>query len=173
MSARGNAVRTDRPHGRKPRGFSTTETMAVLAIAGVLLAVGAPAMADFLATQRVKSAAMDLRSSLMLARSEAIKRNTNVSLTAIGGSLANGWEVKIGSTVLQSASNADAVGVSGSSVTSIAFNREGRLATPGRVTLLLSASSNPQVIPRCVVIDLNGRPTVQLDNNRDGNCANG
>jgi type IV fimbrial biogenesis protein FimT len=147
--------------------------MAVVAIAGVLLAVGAPAMADFLATQRVKSAAMDLRSALVLARSEAIKRNTNVAVAAKGGDLANGWEVKVGSTVLQSAGNPDAVGVSGSSVSTISYNREGRLANPGRITLLLSASSNPQVVPRCIVIDLNGRPSIQLDNNRDGNCTNG
>ena len=172
MSARGSTARPGRQRGEKLRGVSTTETMAVLAIAGVLLAVGAPAMAELLATQRLRSAAADLRDSLSQARSEAIRRASPVAMPLPAGDFAGGWEMRSGSVSVLGATGGSEVSANPVRPSTITYAHDGRLATPGRIALLLAASGNPRVVPRCIVIDLNGRPTIGLDSNRDGDCGN-
>jgi type IV fimbrial biogenesis protein FimT len=60
------------------RGFTIIELMVTLGIAGVLAAVAAPSMKDFINNSRLKSHNSALESSLMLARSEAVKRQVRV-----------------------------------------------------------------------------------------------
>lgn len=55
-------------------GFTAVELMVVLSIMAVLIALAAPSFAMTIESWRVRDAAESLRSSLMLARSEAIKR---------------------------------------------------------------------------------------------------
>ena len=63
-----------------PKGFTLLELMVVLAIAGVLMAVGIPAMGDFIRNSRITSAANDVMAALHFTRSEAIKRRDPVTL---------------------------------------------------------------------------------------------
>jgi len=56
------------------RGFTLIELLVTIAIAAILAAVAAPAMRDIIATSRLKGHSAALQESLMLARSEAIKR---------------------------------------------------------------------------------------------------
>ena len=56
-------------------GFTLVELMIVLVIAAVLLAIAAPGFRTLLERNRLQSAASNLYASLMLARSEALKRN--------------------------------------------------------------------------------------------------
>jgi prepilin-type N-terminal cleavage/methylation domain-containing protein len=60
---------------RQP-GFSLIELMITLAIAGILLALGIPALQTMVATTQSKTVAESIQSGLRLARSEAIARNS-------------------------------------------------------------------------------------------------
>ena len=61
-------------------GFTLLELMVVLAIAGILMAVGIPAMGNFLRNGRITAAANDVMAALHFTRSEAIKRRQPVTL---------------------------------------------------------------------------------------------
>ena len=61
-------------------GFTLVELMVTVAIVGILAAIGAPSFKDMLNQTRASSLANELAASLNLARSEAIKRGTRVSV---------------------------------------------------------------------------------------------
>jgi type IV fimbrial biogenesis protein FimT len=65
---------------RAQAGFTLLELMVVLAIAGVLFAVGIPAMGNFVRNSRITGAANDVMAALHFTRSEAIKRRLPVTL---------------------------------------------------------------------------------------------
>jgi type IV fimbrial biogenesis protein FimT len=81
------------------RGFSLTESLVVLAMTGTLLGLGATTVGDLLHGLRLQAATGDVLQQLMLARSEAIKRNVRVALCKSadgelctpGGSWEQGW----------------------------------------------------------------------------------
>jgi type IV fimbrial biogenesis protein FimT len=72
-------------------GFSLIELMTVVAIVAVSAVLAAPTFAQQLANFRVRGAAEGIVNGLNLARAEAARRNSSVSLTlsASGG----GWSV--------------------------------------------------------------------------------
>ncbi len=56
-------------------GFTIVELVIVIAIAGVLMAIGLPALKDVIDSTRSKSAAESILGGLRLAKAEAIRRN--------------------------------------------------------------------------------------------------
>jgi len=68
-------------------GFTLLELMIVVAIAGLLLAVGVPAMGNFIRNSRITGAANDVMAGLHFTRSEAIKRRQPVTLCTSANSL--------------------------------------------------------------------------------------
>lgn len=62
------------------RGFTLLELMIAIAIAAILLAVGVPSFADFVANTRIATDSSNLLVDLALARSEAVKRGTAVTI---------------------------------------------------------------------------------------------
>ena len=64
------------------RGFTLTELMVTLAVAGVLAGVAVPNLRSFIQNSRLSSASNDLLRSFNLARTEAIKRQANVVVCA-------------------------------------------------------------------------------------------
>ncbi|WP_370299378.1 GspH/FimT family pseudopilin [Abyssibacter sp.] len=60
------------------RGFTLIELLVAIAVASILLAVAVPSFRGLIASNRSASDANALLSVLILARSEAIKRNTTV-----------------------------------------------------------------------------------------------
>ncbi|MEJ5988381.1 GspH/FimT family pseudopilin [Ramlibacter sp. PS3R-8] len=81
---------------QRARGFTLVESLVTLAMVGSLLALGASSMADLFHGLRLQAMSGDLFQQLMLARSEAIKRNGRVVLckSADGNSCAGSgaWE---------------------------------------------------------------------------------
>lgn len=63
---------------RRPVGLSLLELMIAVAILTILLLVTMPAFSSLLQQQRLKGAAETVLSDLMLARSEAVRRNAPV-----------------------------------------------------------------------------------------------
>lgn len=60
------------------RGFSLIEAMVVIAILSVLLSLGAPAFASYVANVRLRAAAESFLAGIQTARAEAIRLNNNV-----------------------------------------------------------------------------------------------
>lgn len=79
----------------KQSGVTLLELIVVLAIFGILLVIGMPSFAAYTSNSRLTSATNALVSSLLLARSEAIKRNSRVvlckSANGLACSISGGW----------------------------------------------------------------------------------
>lgn len=73
---------------QRQHGMTIVEVMIVLAIAGILAAIGVPGFVDLIRTKNLVAAASDLKSDLTFARSEAVKRNRRV-LVCPAGTAAN------------------------------------------------------------------------------------
>lgn len=77
------------------QGFTLVELLVTLAVATILLAVGVPSFASFVANSQLTSQANDLLGAAALGRSEAIRRNQAVTLCRTqpdGTSCARGQE---------------------------------------------------------------------------------
>lgn len=61
-------------------GFTLIELLVTLLVAAVILGVGVPNFSEFIANNRMASAANDVVSAMHLARSEAIKQRANVTI---------------------------------------------------------------------------------------------
>ena len=149
--------------------------MISIVIIAILLAIGTPALRDMIVGQRVRGAANDLYSDLAFARAEAIKRNAQVSVVQESGGWLNGWSVQVaGNPIRNQGMIADVTLGGDTSVTTIVYNADGRLATlTGNTSFNFSSSSGGAVGMRCVVITPSGRPAVLVDSNRNGNCQDG
>lgn len=76
------------PKGFAPRtdaGFTMIEMMIVVAMSAILLAVASPSFMSLVRTNRLDVAGGDLRSAVMLARSEAVKRSTLTVVEPVSG----------------------------------------------------------------------------------------
>ena len=149
-------MQTQTRHPAAQHGFTLIELMVVVAILVVVLGVVAPGFRTFLDGQQVKSMAYDLTTDLLLARSEALKRNASVSIARNGSSWNDGWATAAAATndrISTRNASAFAVAVSGAPA-SITFDVNGRVSSPTaevRITLTSSGAS------RCVELGLSGR----------------
>jgi type IV fimbrial biogenesis protein FimT len=62
-------------------GFTLIEMTVVVALAAILIMLAAPSFSNFLSKRRVEGVASELAIDLQYARSEAVARNQNVSVT--------------------------------------------------------------------------------------------
>jgi type IV fimbrial biogenesis protein FimT len=144
---------------RHARGFTLIELMTVVFVAVILAAVGVPSFSRLIAAQRVKAAASNLQQALLVTRSEALKRNTDVAVMPAGGQWSSGWTVVNASSgaVLNTYPPAPNITISGP--TSITYQSSGRIS-PGTDTTFRVASSAASDL-RCVSINLTGMPSVR------------
>jgi type IV fimbrial biogenesis protein FimT len=155
---------------RRAGGFTLIELVITVTLLGVLLSIAVPGMRQLTLNQGVKSAAFDLFSALEYARSEAIKRPSETVTLKAGansdGAWSTGWRLLDGSgTKLRSWSVASNISVSDkNSLTQVTFAKDGHVATSPMLTVKSSATVSG-VEPRCIQVDLIGRP-----NSTTGNC---
>lgn len=153
-------------------GFTLIELMVTIAIVAILMALAAPAMSNFVLNGRAKQAASDIWASMSLARSEALKRNANVSVGPVGSDWRNGWQVTAGTEVV-TAHEALSNQFDSLSLGTLTYGRDGRLTTAStEYVFTLAVAANSGVTKRCVYVRASGMPVIQVDNNRDGNCGN-
>ncbi len=138
-------------------GFTITELMIVIAVVGVLAALAAPNMGAMIRTQRIKTAAFDVFSSLTFARSEAIKRNTSVIVTPVdAGNWARGWSIADSNgNMLRQQSGWDAITATGPAT--VTFASSGRVTPAADFSLAATGVSSQ----RCVRLDLSGRASTK------------
>jgi type IV fimbrial biogenesis protein FimT len=141
------------------RGFTVIELMIVVAVVAILASLAAPAFDNIIATSRVKTAAADIHLSLVRARSEAIKRNANITVAAPGG-WTMGWTVSNGIETHGPLSGT-ALAISGA--TTITYTPNGR-TTSGPINI--SLTSGDTNVARCISIGLSGHPSV-----KQGSCS--
>ncbi len=150
----------DRTHfnraAHRESGFTLTEVVVTLAVAGILTSLAVPSFTSSIATQRAKAASTDLYITLAKARSEAVKRNANVTVTPKDGGWQNGWQVTdAAATVLDDHGATSSLTISGP--TSIVFRSSGRISGSSTVSLVV-ADSGYSSAARCVSLDPSGRP---------------
>ena len=148
-----------RDRGRGAGGFTLIETMVVVAMLGIVAAIVAPSFTGFIGTMNAKTAAFDLINDLTMARSEAIKRNANATVTPVGGNWSNGWQVTAGGVQLRErGALASSLSVTGAPTAGITFRPNGRLAdeaTDANVKWTVTSSISG-VTDRCVIVTPTG-----------------
>ena len=67
---------------RTQRGFTLYELLVTMLVIGVILGLGVPNLLEFTRNNRMTATANDMQTALMLARSEAVKRRSTMTLCA-------------------------------------------------------------------------------------------
>lgn len=78
---------------KKVQGFTLIELMVVVAIAGIVVAIGIPNFSTTISNSRLTTNINDFVAALNFARSEAVKRNQNVVVGKTGNNWEDGWQV--------------------------------------------------------------------------------
>lgn len=158
----------------RERGFTLVELMITLAVMAILLTVGIPSFQTIFQSNRLATQANEMIGAINLARSEAIKRGANVTVTASAGGFQNGWCIHTGNacaagTALRQFPAMNQMAIAAGGVTAIVFNAQGQKASPaGTITLLLSptgCTSGTANYSRTISIANTGRTSVT-----SGNC---
>jgi type IV fimbrial biogenesis protein FimT len=100
-TTRGRLSARDNPAARRSAGVTLVELMFALAVLGILVALAVPSFTGASLSSRLSAIANDLHASVQIARSEAIKSNTTVTLCtstngtdcAASGDWEQGWIV--------------------------------------------------------------------------------
>ena len=122
-------------------------------------------------TAKLRSAASDFYSSLLSARSEAIKRRTDMTVTPVNADWAKGWSVTfIDPTHILQAHEALAadvavqVNATADAANPIIYGTNGRVNSAAP-TLIFHVPGATAVQARCVSLDPAGMPRIQIDTN--------
>lgn len=158
-------------------GFSLVEMMVIISILGILSAIAIPSFSEIILSTKLRSYANSLVGNAFLARGEAIKHNTPVTLcvstngtSCATGGWEQGWIVLSGTTVVQR----QLAVASGYKITesaglnSLTFQPTGIGAT--QATLIICRAT-PQAgsQERTVTISATGRPSVSKTTT--GSCS--
>ena len=144
-------------------GFTATEILVVIGIVGILAAIAVPSMSKMIQAQSVRSASYDLQADLTYARSEAISRATNVTITGASGTDFNkGWTITeaAGGTTLRTQGSRTGKITFTANANVYTFDKTGRVSVgaPAQWAIAPTASGAQDYMKRCVKLDPSGRP---------------
>jgi len=168
----------------KTAGFTIIELMMTLAIAAVLVALAAPNFTDIIKNNRLSTQYNELLTHITLARSEAVKRGTDIKVQNNNGTASGTWDT--GWVVYQDLDEDDTVdsgeeilvnNISSTDIT-IRFNSNGQITyqpnalgtTPGTFTICDDRTNKEA---KGLIINFTGRVRVATDSNGDDIVENG
>jgi len=139
------------------RGFTLIELLCAMSVLAILAVVAAPSFSSLIANQRVRGASLDLTSALLLARSEAVKRNATVTLAATGAAWTAGWAVTAGPETVRSFGPYGGLTITPSAAGALALGNDGRL-TGAAMTFEVAPNGDTAAASRvCVQVSETGR----------------
>ncbi len=156
------AYPASRPRVRREAGFTLSELLAAITIAGILAAMAAPSFGSLIASQRAKAVASELFATLTRARSEAIARNTAVTMSPKAGGWQSGWQIldpANAANVLDDRSSTSGTTIVGPAT--VTYRASGRLQAGAAPSFVVTATSGSATTYQCVSVDLSGRPYMQ------------
>ncbi|WP_017431355.1 GspH/FimT family pseudopilin [Vreelandella jeotgali] len=147
---------------QRVRGFTLIELLVTLAIAGLLATIVAPSMSTFMARARLASDVNQVVSAFNFARSEAIKRRTNV--TAELQSDGDGWRIDVrekeGDDIRHVTGGGQNVSVTPAKVT---YGRLGMVDSCSPCNLTVEPEDSKAGDPRTIKISKAGGLTIEDD----------
>jgi len=149
---------------RMHKGFTLIELMIAILMVAALAILATPSMSKTILKHRAQDAATDIFSAMFKARSEALKRNANISLRPAAGGWASGWTIPDpinAGQFLEEHLPLSRVTVAFSGLTSApsfpVYNASGRIAN-GTPQWVVTASSSSYTCTYTVRVDPSGRP---------------
>jgi type IV fimbrial biogenesis protein FimT len=140
---------------RDAHGFTIVELMITIAVMGILLVAGVPAMRGVIENSRIRAGGEALKYGLTLARNEAVRRNAQVDFAVVD----TGWEVRtvVGGEVLHQGSGQEGAGglqltLAPDGADTVTFDPFGRVMDPNPdglepFTQIDVAAANPPGVP--------------------------
>ena len=144
---------------QRARGFTMTELVTALSIAGILATIAVPAFNELIASQRALTTASDLYIALAKTRSQAVTLNTNITLQANAGGWSAGWQIVNSSNnaVLDNHSAETAVTIAPQAT--VTYSASGRIPVGAPAPMFqISTTSGHVTNNQCVSVGLDGRP---------------
>ena len=153
------------------RGFTLIELIVVLAIFGLLFALGMPSLQAFLRNSQIRNAAEAMSNGLQIARAQAIQRNVLVQFVVTPGtpsswgvnSIVGGQPVLVQRWSATEGSEATNVATNDDNITAT-FNGLGRLVSPNpdgtasltQIDVSSSSTAGTEIRPMRVVVSPSG-----------------
>lgn len=165
---------------RTSTGFTLVELLITIVVLGIIAGLGIPSLQNYILQTRVKTGSQELFTSLLYARSEALKRNGDVYVYSNGKTATgwtDGWFVTTDNTRTYADCEANQSGclrvqepLNGLTVTTavanVTYENDGRVAATATFEVC-DADGRAEVRKRQISISLTGRP--RLDYN--GDCS--
>lgn len=165
----------------KHNGFTLVELMISLAILGIVFFGGYSAMRNYLPNEDVRLVAHQLQATLLMARSEAVKRGEDTYITPAPGGYNEGWIISTltGRSYDNCAvalppddciyvfQNDRPINITGL-IAQVTYNRQGRIPIGANVTIEICDDEQSKfVTKRTIEINATGFPKIISE----GDCA--